>query len=262
MGNRFNYIAITNDVDQALIISRSGVQQIMVDTEIIGKVERQNGKQTVINTHSLSDILRLKNTLPDTIEIICRVNPFNAGIEREIKTAVEYGANAVMIPMIVNLADYRKCVNFVPKDVKIVPLIETPYSVFKIEEILDCRFPDQIHFGLNDLFIALHMNNLFEVLFSQIFQIVVKGASEKVNIVGVGGVGTPDISQKVNPLLLIKEYCAMGSNSVILSRSFFHDGYDVQKISSGIQKIETAATEPYTMDQQRLLKEQVKRFII
>ena len=40
----FNYIAITNDPKQAQNLSECGIQQIMVDTEIMGKVERQGHK--------------------------------------------------------------------------------------------------------------------------------------------------------------------------------------------------------------------------
>ena len=72
----FNYIAITNDPKQAKNFSECGIQQIMVDTEIIGKVERQGHKDTIISDHSLNDIIALKN-LSLEAEIICRINPFH-----------------------------------------------------------------------------------------------------------------------------------------------------------------------------------------
>ena len=56
----FNYIAITNSTEQAKILSDCGVQQIMVDIEILGKVERQGHKDTVISNHRLKDVLKLK----------------------------------------------------------------------------------------------------------------------------------------------------------------------------------------------------------
>ena len=56
----FNYIAITNDPKQAQNLSECGIQQIMVDTEIMGKVERQGHKDTIISDHHLTILLLLR----------------------------------------------------------------------------------------------------------------------------------------------------------------------------------------------------------
>lgn len=38
---KFNYIALNNAPEQVKFFLKSGIQQIMVDTEILGKVDRQ-----------------------------------------------------------------------------------------------------------------------------------------------------------------------------------------------------------------------------
>ncbi|MBS1739022.1 MAG: hypothetical protein JST88_00640 [Bacteroidetes bacterium] len=261
MDNYFNFIAITNNVSHAQAMAEAGVQQIMVDTEILGKVDRQKGKQTVINTHQISDVALLKGALSNQVKIICRINKYNNKTQQEIEEAGINGADAIMIPMISNMNEYEKIVNNIPESINIIPLIETPYSAFKLLDIIQCRKPEQIHFGLNDLFIALGMKNLFEIIFSNLFRCLINEAKEHVPLVGIGGIGNPNTPQKVDPNLLIKEYVSIGSNSVILSRSFFGENYNKDEISAGIKKINEVASKPFTQQQYIQLKEQIKILI-
>ena len=125
-----------------------------------------------------------------------------------------------MIPMISDIQSYKRICNFVNKRIKIIPLIETPYSFFKMDEIITMGFSNQIHFGLNDLKLSIGNNNLFELLFSPVFIKSVKMISKKTKITGVGGVGSPLSKQIFDPKYILNECLNMGCNSVILSRSF------------------------------------------
>ena len=237
----FNYIALTNDPKQAQNLSECGIQQIMVDTEIMGKVERQGHKDTIISDHSLNDIIVLKN-LSLEAEIVCRINPFHKGTFDEIDTAIQNGADVIMLPMITSMEDYQSMVDRIHNKAKVLPLIETPYSLFKLTEILNYSKLTQIHFGLNDLCISLGMKNLFEVLLSQTFQDTVSNIKTSGLIKGIGGIGDPQISQKVSPLALLNRYMKCGSNSVILSRSFFTKSSEKEYIIRSLQIFENSIT--------------------
>ena len=252
----FNYIAITNNIRQARILSDCGVQQIMVDTEILGKVERQGHKDTIISDHSLNDLIALKN-LSLKAEIICRINPFHAGTYDEIDTAIRNGADVIMIPMITSMENYQSMVDRIHDRAKVLPLIETPYSFFKLSEILDYSKLTQIHFGLNDLCISLGMKNLFEVLLSQTFQDTVSNLKTSGLTKGIGGIGDPQISQKVSPLSLLNRYMKCGSNSVILSRSFFTKSSEKEYIIRSLEIFENSIKEGHNLSADSELIEQV-----
>lgn len=252
----FNYIAINNDPKQAQNLSECGIQQIMVDTEIMGKVERQGHKDTIISDHSLNDIIALKN-LSLEAEIICRVNPFHNKTFEEIDTAIQNGADVIMIPMITSMENYQSMVDRIHGRAKVLPLIETPYSFFKLSEILDYSKLTQIHFGLNDLCISLGMKNLFEVLLSQTFQDTVSNLKTSGLIKGIGGIGDPQISQKVSPLALLNRYMKCGSNSVILSRSFFTKSSEKEHIIRSLQIFENSITTGHNSSTDSELIDQV-----
>lgn len=240
----FNFIAITNNIERAKILSDCGVQQIMVDIEILGKVERQGHKDTVISNHELKDVFELKQ-LNLKSKIICRINPFNINTEEEIDLAIKYGADIIMIPMINSVQNYQSIVSMIGSRAEVLPLIETPYSFFKVQEIINYSEIRQIHFGLNDLCIGLGMRNLFEVLLSETFRKIVSNLNSKSMLLGIGGIGDPQITQKVNPILLLNNYLKCGANSVILSRNFFAEHDHKDYIIRSLQRFEEIISRGY-----------------
>ena len=244
MKRSFNYIAITNNPVQARSLVECGIQQIMVDTEILGKDERQGHRDTVISAHSLEDVSKIKR-LNLEAEIICRINPYHLLIHEEIDIAVENGADKIMVPMITSFEEYKDIVEMINSRAEIIPLIETPYSFFKVHEILDYTSLNQIHFGLNDLCISLGMKNIFEVLLSVIFQDIFRAINTKSLRLGIGGIGNPQVIQNVSPALLLNHYIKCEANSVILSRNFFSEGYEKDYINQSLQKFEETIKRGY-----------------
>lgn len=257
MEKKFNYIAISNHIEHCLALQEVGVQQIMVDAEIMGKKDRQKNKNMVMSNHDITDVEILKKNGIKS-EIICRINPYHTSIFNEIDCAISCGTDAIMLPMISNISHYKKMVEKVDNRCKIIPLIETPYSVFKLEEIIEFGALSQLHFGLNDLSIALGNKNLFEILLSKPFENIVKFASERVSLIGIGGVGTPLKAQTVSPELIFHRYYKMGSRAVILSRSFFSEGYNPKDIEAGIMRLEQSLEKNFTRE---ALQNQINHFI-
>jgi hypothetical protein len=237
--NSINYIAITNNPQYAKILDNCCVNQIMIDTESIGKTIRQPGNKTVINTHKIEDILLLKKENLKA-EIICRINGFYSGSKEEIDLAINCGTDSIMIPMINNIDNYLEMVSYINNRCKIIPLIETPYSLLKLDNIISNIKIKQVHFGLNDLYLSLGMKNLFEVMKSNIFKQIFTYAHsfEHLKIIGFGGIGNPLNQQKIDPILILKEHLMLKSNSVILSRNFFEMGYNQIHIKKSLKIFE------------------------
>jgi hypothetical protein len=257
--NKFNYISITNNVEHAKVVCESGINQIMIDIETIGKPERQLGKNAVINFHSLSDIFKIKSLgLPS--DIICRVNPFNEESTSEINSAIIYGADHIMIPMIDSLSDFERMLEIISGRCKVIPLIETPHSFLNVHKIIDFVPLEQIHFGLNDLCIGFKQKNIFEILFSKTFHSVINEVKGKVKILGIGGVGSPLFSQLVDPKLVLKYIHLLGGNSVILSRSFFKNGYNKSEIKKSISLLENELSIPLLENELSILNTQINKF--
>ena len=255
---KFNYIALNNAPEQSKILFESGIQQIMVVTEILGKVDRQKHKNTVISNHEIEDVRILKQSGVKA-QIICRVNPYHQKIFSEIEKIITMGADSIMLPMISSLDYYKEMVDFIDSRVNIIPLIETPYSFFKLDDILKYKKLEQIHFGLNDLSISLGMKNLFEILFSKPFSMTVKEVSKEVDLLGIGGVGTPMEKQIVDPILIFKKMRSLGANSVILSRSFFKNGYNKDIHSKSLLQLEQDVDNFSTYEEESLFN-QIKSF--
>lgn len=255
----FNYIAITNNIEEARIIESCGIQQILVDIENIGKSERQSGTNAVINFHNITDVSNLKNA-GIKAKIICRINSFHSGSFAEIDEVINAKADFIMIPMINNINHYNKMTDFIGDRIEIIPLIETPYSVFKINDILKCSNINQIHFGLNDLCLALGTKNIFEILLSPVFSFALEFVNEHVKLIGIGGIGNPLEQQKVDPSLILQLHKLFGSKSVILSRSFFKMGYEINKIETSLRQFEKQINSPLGEKGLINFKEQVENF--
>ena len=128
-------IAITNNIEEAQIIESCGIQQILVDIENIGKSERQSGTNAVINFHNIEDVTNLKYH-GIKAKIICRINSFHTGSFSEIDDVINAKADFIMIPMINNINHYVKMISYIGDRIEVIPLIETPYSVFKINDLM------------------------------------------------------------------------------------------------------------------------------
>lgn len=256
---KFNYIGITNDVHEASIMDVAGVQQIMVDTETLGKTERQYGKNAVLNRHAISDVVKLKNISLKS-EIICRINSYNPKTFLEIEEVINSGADSIMIPMINSISDFTKIVDLINGRIKIIPLVETGYSLFKLEEIVDVSRPCQIHFGLNDLHISLGLSNLFEILLSPVFSSTVRFMDKtNVKLLGIGGIGDPLLNHRISPLLLLKKYKSIGGNSTILSRSFFNGKYNAHDIQRKLKMFDDVLSDN-SIEDNNLLRDELRRF--
>ena len=84
----FKFYMIANNVDIAKFVSNSGVDRIFIDLETLGKKERQGHLDTWISRHSIQDISKIRQALPNQ-HILTRINPINENSEEEIDEAIK-----------------------------------------------------------------------------------------------------------------------------------------------------------------------------
>jgi len=144
------FISITNDPMVARLFESAGIHDVMVDLEIIGKQERQQGLNTVISCHSMDDISTIRNVLTKS-NLLVRVNPIHAGSKDEIEEVIARKADIVMLPMFTTAEEVAQFVEAIEGRAKVYLLLETAQAMVRIDDILAVNGIDAIHIGLNDL---------------------------------------------------------------------------------------------------------------
>lgn len=212
------YILITNDPELAVLAEKSGVARIFVDLERLGKQERQGHLNTFISQHKASDVANVKRCLKSA-ELLVRLNPLNDLTENEIEEAISSGADLLMLPMFHTATEVELFSKMVAGRAGVIPLVETADAANAISEIVRVEGVTEIYIGLNDLHIDLNLDFMFELLSNgTVDRIVneVKGAGLSFGFGGIARVGEGVIPGE----MVLAEHLRLGSNSVILSRTF------------------------------------------
>jgi hypothetical protein len=249
MEDLLQLILITRDPDFAQASCAAGVNRIMVDLEVLGKEARQRGRNMVMNGHRREDVARLRPAVP-TGGLMARVNPLHSDSRQEIDAVIAAGADYVMLPMFRFRAEVEQFISLMSGRAKTVLLLETPEARSELDQILSVAGIDEIHVGLNDLSLGLGMPFLFQVLAEGIIDEIAEKVRRAEIRFGFGGVGR----MNGDPLpghLIIAEHKRVGSEMVILSRSFHGDsktlaqfeqtGIDLQGEIAGLRAVEQRA---------------------
>ena len=250
---------ITKNPDVAQIAEKAGVDWIFVDMEFLGKELRQGGLDTVQNHHTVEDVANIKAAL-SSAKVLVRVNPLHDTIggypssKYEIGSVIDAGADIVMLPFFKTVEEVEYFIKIVAGRAKVCLLVETPESAALLEDIVEVPGIDMIHFGLNDMHLALGMKFMFQLL--------ADGSVDKwTNIVGRKGIkygfgGLASLNGGAVPgHMILKEHYRLGSQMVILSRAFCNtdkitDSAEVCKIfSHGIAEIRELENEMNNMTQ-------------
>lgn len=209
---------ITADPEIALHAEAAGVDVICIDMETRGKAERQGHLDTHKAAHSLADVAALAPLL-SRAELMVRINPPWDGTAQEARDAIAAGAARLMLPMFSHAAEvaaFKQAAGTTP----VTLLVETAAALARVPVILPLLGPqDRVHFGLNDLSLAMKLGFLFEVLGGRLLDgpaALCREASIAFGIGGVGRVGQGDLPAD----WILGEHARLGSDWVILSRAF------------------------------------------
>lgn len=232
---------ITNQEHIAKIAETSGVNWIFVDLEIHGKRERQGHLDTVISSHQIEDVKKIKRVLTKS-ELLVRINPIYEGSEDEINQVINNGADIVMLPFFKSKEEVEKFIGFVNGRAKTCLLWETPQAVEHIDSILLVEGIDSIHIGLNDLHLGYHMKFMFELLANGTVERLCNKFKMKSIPYGFGGIAR--LGRGILPSEnIIADHYRLGSSMAILSRSFcnidkVNDVHRIEEIfRTGVQEI-------------------------
>lgn len=267
---------ITNRPEIAQIAETAGVDRIFIDLEYIGKADRQGGMDTVQSHHTLDDVKRMSDAIT-TAELLVRVNPIHDATEQycsseeEIHTAIENGADILMLPYFKRLDEIKRFLAAVNGRVKTMLLLETPEAVEIVDRILMLDGIDYIHIGLNDLSLGYGMKFMFELLTDGTVERLCNRFREKGMMYGFGGIAS--LGKGIIPAeMIIKEHYRLGSTCAILSRSFCnvnkinHMGVISSTFVNGMREIREFEAEcekhiAYFMDNKRKIAKAVGAFL-
>jgi len=209
---------ITDSPDIARYVDQCGVDRIFIDLELLGKVERQGGRDTVISHHKVENISRIKKIV-NHAEVLVRLNPLNPKSSEEIEAVLDQGADCLMLPMFKSVEDVEWFCQRVNHRAKVVLLVETVEAMTNLSQIVRVPGVSQIHIGLNDLHLELELNFMFELMSNGMVEKMAAICRDANMPFGVGGVSTMD-QGLVSGKLVLSEHARLGSEWVILSRSF------------------------------------------
>ena len=219
-----NLMYITKHPVIAQIAEEAGVDWIFVDMEFIGKDVRQSGLDTVQNHHTVDDVRSIKVAVKKA-KVLVRVNPIHdtmpdyVSSEDEINGVIEAGADIILLPFFKTVIEVERFVKAVNGRAKCCLLLETPESVAILEDIVAVPGIDMIHLGLNDMHLALGMKFMFELLANGSVDKWTNFIKEKSIPFGFGGIAALD-GGAVPGRMILKEHYRLGSQQVIVSRSF------------------------------------------
>ena len=209
---------VTSDIQNIIEAQKAGVDRIFFDLEYINKVERQRGRNTLILHNDIEDLKEIRSVVKES-ELLVRVNALYPNSKKEIDKAIEYGADIIMLPMVIDTEDVELLVKYVDGRAQVMPMIETAQALARIDDILSVKGIDEIYIGLNDLHISMGLTFMFELLSGGI----VEYAATKIKKAGIrfGFGGMAKIGEGMLPAeAILAEHYRLKSNSVILSRTF------------------------------------------
>ena len=254
---------ITKNPDVAQIAEKAGVNWIFVDMEFIGKDHRQGGMDTVQNHHTVDDVSNIKASL-SSAKVLVRVNPIHdktidyPSSFDEINSVINAGADIVMLPFFKTVEEVEQFIKIVDGRAKVCLLVETPEAASLLDNIVEVPGIDMIHFGLNDMHLALGMKFMFQLLADGSVDKWTSIVGRKGIKYGFGGLASLD-GGAVPGRMILKEHYRLGSQMVILSRAFCNTDKITNKadifeiFNKGIAEIRQLETEMENMTHEEFM---------
>lgn len=209
---------LASDPQSAIEAQNAGVDRVFYDMEWIGKAERQHGRNTVKSNNKLEDIPAVRAVLKES-ELLVRTNPIHAYSKTEIDKAIEFGADVLMLPMVIDQHDVEQYVEMVGGRAKVCIMIETAAAMARLDKILAVPGVDELFIGLNDMHISMGLTFMFELLSDGLVEYIADKCNKAGMPFGFGGIariGEGDLPSDN----ILGEHVRLGSTSVILSRTF------------------------------------------
>ena len=233
-------IQITNDPAFARRCDALDGLRLFVDLERLGKAERQAGRNTLISTHQISDVGRIKSQLGRS-RLMVRVNPVHSGTREEVAAVLDGGADMLMLPMFSHARELQEFAEIVAGRVPLVALLETASALKSLAEWLGTPGLSEVYVGLNDLHVSLGRGFMFEPLADGTVEAIGNRARKHGVSFGFGGIARLDEGLLPGRDVLA-EHLRLGSRCVILSRTF-HRSEGGQSFEEEVKALRMAEAE-------------------
>lgn len=225
-GDRFCLTLLTNDPALAVAADRAGVNRVGLDFERLGKADRQAGHDTRLSEHSWDDLAVISRCL-DRADLFLRLDPVNPQTQRDVESALERGADVLMLPFFRTAGEVDVFIRHVDRRAHVVILLERAPAVVRIREILRVPGIDEVMVGLNDLRLQLGVASHFEVLASPIVDMIATEVHSVALLLSIGALGRiGDTSLPISPDLVCAQYPRLDARGAWLSRSFVKSSSD------------------------------------
>jgi len=198
---------------------RAGAAGVIVDWERRGKRERQAGADTQVNADTPADLARIRAATSG--RVLCRVNGWGRGSEREIDQAVALGADEVLLPMVRRPSEVDAALAAIRGRCGLGILVETTEAVRRVDELVR-RPVARLYVGLNDLMIDRGGRTLFAALVDGTVDRVRAAVPARIPF-GVAGLTLPDRGAPIPCRLLAAELARLDADFTFLRRSFTAD---------------------------------------
>lgn len=236
-GSDFTLTLFTRDPELALAADRAGVDRIGVDIERLGKNARQSHLSTWISDHQELDLVPLRKQLVRA-RLFARCNPLHAGSSAEIDRLLDLGVQVIMLPFFHEAGEAEQFIRLVDGRATPVLLLETAAAASSVADICRVGGVEEIHIGLNDLYLSLGWKSHFEVLVSDLLERLSAAILESGLRLGVGGLGRAgDNSLPVPADLVYAQYPRLGASAALISRVFFRPSTDVLDMGREIARL-------------------------
>lgn len=234
--------------------NEAGIDGFIVDWENRGKPERQNGADTQINYDTPGDLACVRAAT--TARVICRINGAGPGTAGEVNTAIEYGADEILLPMVQSVAEVESILRHVDGRCGLGILIETVVALAIARELAALPLA-RVYAGLNDLAIQRGTPNIFEALADGTVDRIREPFSAPF---GVAGLTLPDHGVPIPCRLLIAELTRLQCSFSFLRRSFHRDiknrnmRFEVRRIRTAIQQARARTPREILADREEFVQ--------
>jgi hypothetical protein len=218
-------VQITNDAAFARRCDALPGLRLFVDLERHGKAERQAGRNTFISRHEMVDIGRIRDEARRS-RLMVRVNPLHEHTAAEVASVLAYGPDLLMLPMFTAAAQVRDFAAILGGRVPFTALLETSAALETLPEWIGTPGLQEVYVGLNDLHLSLGLAFMFQPLALGMLDTVSATVHAAKLRFGFGGIARLDEGLLPGRDVLA-EHLRLGSQAVILSRTFHRDDGDV-----------------------------------
>lgn len=230
----------------AAMAQDAGLERVFYDMEYIGNLDRHYGRNAAFACRPIEMIPEVKKELTTT-ELVVRINTDRAYSEMEIEKAIKYGADVLMMPMVLDQHQVEDFVKRVNGRAKVCVMIETGAALSRLTRILAVKGVDEIYVGINDLHLSMGLAFVFEPLRDGLIDYI----ADKCHAVGIP-FGFGSIARIGNGLvpseLILGEHVRLKSTSTLLAHTFFYP------------EKESSIARPFTLNNEiQLVREEICR---